>query len=1155
MPRFVPRQRKHKVLARSKSKQHESQISSKKAKRLEKYLEAKLKKDENVALVRKLEKGKVDTTYFQSSKHLGKRTFNDYVEDGPARPRSFQSTRGPTEYASDVDSEDSFEQDNGDAFGDSNEHISTESATTSAGAGLKAPLAIGADGMPVIQTRQKPKKTRLEVPAAELPWDGFDSESSDEDDQTSDSEEGGVSGASDSHSDNDGPTESADQSEDDSGREDSKDSDTSSGTSAKPRNSAFKAWAQGQVNKSLGHMPSYEQALDASATLPPVASFSNTPRPVEPHPFADPRQTGMDDSQLDPRSNRKAFSVPIVRPEDVQESRLNLPIVAEEQRIMEAIYNHPVVLLSGDTGCGKTTQVPQFLFEAGYGNPESSTPGMIGITQPRRVAAVSMSDRVKYELGEHGSKVAHQVRFETSYSSHTAIKYMTDGILLRELSQDVMLSKYSAIIIDEAHERTTNTDVLIGMLSRVVPLRLKLSKDDPSIKPLKLVIMSATFRTSDFLQNPRLFKPDPLPPPLVQVGGRQFPVTVHYARQTQRDYLEEVCRKVIKGHRKLPLGGMLVFLTGQNEILSVRRNLMEALPSTESTFSVPSTHVASYETPREVEDLEFGRTDTHDDFDEIEFITGSEEDDNATEWENNDHAFDLGETPSGVSNIHVLPLYSQLPSTEQRRVFQAPPPGSRLIILATNVAETSLTIPGIRYVFDAGRCKERVFDQTTGVQSFPTNWISKASAKQRAGRAGRTGPGHCYRLYSSAVYERDFLDHAKPEITRTPIENVVLQLKSFQVPNVLKFPFPTVPPRSSLARAEALLKNLGALAVDGRITSIGTNLSTYPVSPRLSKMLNVCVSSHPELIGHAVAIAAALSVGELFVPENPMKSTDEDATPEDVQRSKGQNRARAFLSKTDPKSDVIKVLTAVLKYGKADNKEAFCETTFTRSKAMQEVAKLRSQLWSIVRTHNPSLLSPRGSPLASEECTILNEMVASGYVDQVAVRADLAPNPQEMPRKPRRAIDVPYLPLMPLQSHPQTLTDRAVFLHPSSVLARLSPNELPTYIAYSHLQQSQPELIGPDRIARKKTRMFPLAPIQGEQLARLAHDTPLLEYSKPIGHKITMLGGFPQRRECWLIPSMVGAAGAIGWPLPARKVVQRRDVKDNSGWAIENFLL
>ena len=208
--------------------------------------------------------------------------------------------------------------------------------------------------------------------------------------------------------------------------------------------------------------------------------------------------------------------------------------------------------------------MPQFLFEAGYGSPNSPTPGMIGVTQPRRVAAVSMAKRVGDEMGDQGKRVAYQIRFEGTTSAQTAIKFMTDGVLLREVAQDIALRKYSAIIIDEAHERSVNTDILVGMLSRVVKLREEMALEDTSISPLKLIIMSATLRVTDFTQNNTLFS---TPPRILQAEGRQHPVTNHFAKRTHHDYVEESFRKISKAHKKLPPGAFLVCLLSIFEIL------------------------------------------------------------------------------------------------------------------------------------------------------------------------------------------------------------------------------------------------------------------------------------------------------------------------------------------------------------------------------------------------------------------------------------------------------------------------------------------------------------------------------------------------------------------------------------------------------------
>lgn len=314
------------------------------------------------------------------------------------------------------------------------------------------------------------------------------------------------------------------------------------------------------------------------------------------------------------------------------------------------------------------------------------------------------------------------------------------------------------------------------------------------IKPLKLVIMSATLRVSDFTENRQLF---PQPPPLLKAEARQHPVTVHFSRRTPSDYAGETFKKVCKIHRRLPPGGkylylspaaytnknetncikgILVFLTGQNEIMALLRRLRASFPFKDMKMkngkatvyqqgrSAPVVSISAREAVVETEDVEFGGSPKLDP-DESDSDSILDEDDD-----------DLGEGMAITDTdtpLHVLPLYSLLPTKDQLMVFEEAPEGSRMCILATNVAETSLTIPGIRYVVDCGRSKERNFDKTTGVQSFDIGWISKASAMQRAGRSGRTGPGHCYKLYSSAVYERDFPEFAEAEILRMPIEGML----------------------------------------------------------------------------------------------------------------------------------------------------------------------------------------------------------------------------------------------------------------------------------------------------------------------------------------------------------------------------------------------
>ncbi|KAJ5127643.1 ATP-dependent RNA helicase DHR1, partial [Penicillium atrosanguineum] len=1155
---------------RAELRDQHSNVSGKKQKRLDKYIENKLRKEENVELLKKLAEAKVDTSYLHSSRDLGKRRRENEGIPVPIVGRTQAKTTSKRDLEDDSDDSDADLK----ASDPATDPIPEPKPQAAVGSGLKRPLELGPDGFPIIKKRKRGNKPApAPAPVKEVAWEGFDSgeeESSDKDEEMdSDRSEDEAKDGSEDEEDDDDDSEgtSSDGSSDEDDEDEEEESDEEEGpTKIKPRESAFKSWARQQIN----------EAVDFNSTNGPM-SMEHQPDAFAP-PRKEPKNEVYEEEPL-PRELevttgnpfRKAFSVNVDRSEDIQTARMGLPVVGEEQKIMEAIYNNDTVVIWGATGSGKTTQLPQFLFEAGFGNPDSPNPGLIGVTQPRRVAAVSMANRVSQELGQFSDKVSYQIRFESTASKKTAIKFMTDGILLREIADDFSLLKYSIIIIDEAHERSVNTDILIGMVSRIVGLRKSMSKEDPTVQPLKVVIMSATLRISDFTENVSLFRQGP--PPLVQAEGRQYPVTVHFARKTQRDYVEEAFRKVSRGHRKLPPGGMLVFLTGQNEIRQLAKKLKGAFKPTERGDTASAkVEISANDAPLEVEDMELGGTevnDNADDYDDDFEITGLDEQDDE------DDGFDLGEDAVDASTrVHVLPLYSQLPTKEQMKVFEPPPENSRLIILATNVAETSLTIPGIKYVFDCGRAKEKQFDLFTGVQSFQIGWISKASASQRAGRAGRTGPGHCYRLYSSAVYEGDFAEYTDPEILRTPIEGVVLQMKSMGLHNVINFPFPTPPSRHGLAKAEKLLKNLGALSGEGQVTQIGRRLSTYPLSPRFGKMLYI--GHQHGCMPYVIALVAALAVGDLFVnqlefnPPRPKasekKNDDSDSSDDErpvytnadrledterEQRAKDYARVHRLLSKHDDNSDALKYLSAICAYAYAPDGDAFSEQMFLRAKAFKEASQLRRQLTDIVRSNNPGLLAPYEAKLPEptpKQVKALKQIVTAGFIDHVAIRADLAPIPPEQERAPRRAIDVPYLTLFrSREGNNQELSERAVYVHPTSILSKLSPKEMPQYIIYSHLQQSATVVEG----QTPKIRMFPLVTPSGLQLAAIAHDTPLIEYGKPIG-KTEVLEGIPQRRSCWVIPSLVGDAGGTGWPLPAKKVVQTKDPRE--GWLIEKFV-
>ncbi|KAL2152433.1 hypothetical protein VTH82DRAFT_5617 [Thermothelomyces myriococcoides] len=1155
-------------------------VSSKKAKRLEKYIENKLKKDENRELLAKLAANKIDTSLFTSSKSLGqtketkrealRRTLREQNAGLPLdksaasllyQRRKIGEGEGSEEGGS-SDSESDVEEDAGAQEVQqkqlASEEISqppapTQPAPPALGSGLKRPLEVDESGRPILAKRQKrggvKTKFSVEAPAVYVEsgseeWNGFSEGSSEVSDEDSDSDEssaGGSGGSEDEESDessSDGDVESSEGDMD-------VDDDEAAKEIRKQRSSAFKAWAHQQRNEALGYNP-----IDSTSTIlniPKPANFK--PRPVEEDPLP---------IELQPTTNvtRKAYTVGVTRDPEIQEARYNLPVVAEEQKIMEAIHNNDVVVICGATGSGKTTQVPQFLFEAGYGAPDGPTPGMIGVTQPRRVAAVSMSKRVAQELGNYSHVVGYQIRFEGTVDPKTAIKFMTDGVLLREVAQDFALRKYSAIIIDEAHERSVNTDILIAILSRVVKLRAELEKEDPSIKPLKIIIMSATLRVEEFTNNTRLFK---TPPRVIEVEGRQHEVTIHFAKKTRHDYVEDAFRKISKGHRKLPPGGMLVFLTGQGEISRLSKRLKAAFGGM-TTAEGPKVRISGNEAPIEVEDIDFGETEdrnAHDGYDEVE--SGSDID----EEEEKEFELEDEESGTGPRRMHILPLYSLLPTKEQMKVFEPPPEGSRLVILATNVAETSLTIPGIRYVFDCGRSKERKYDPVSGVQSFEIDWISKASAKQRAGRAGRTGPGHCWRLYSSAVYERDFPEFSPPELLRMPIEGVVLQLKSMNLQHVVNFPFPSPPDRQSIVKAERLLTYLSAISPSGQITPVGASMSIFPLAPRFARIL--LVGHLHDCLPYTIAMIAGLSAGEIFVPENQaipaaVEQTEEFRTNEEVIAEDKRARIRkAFNSvhrnfcSLDDKSDAMKILQVVGEFAYEPTEE-WCESHFVRYKVLKEVMQLQTQLANLVKTNMPAFANfklpeklPRPTP---QQVQVLKQMVAAGFVDQVAIRADKAPNPPEMYRKPQRAIDVPYIPLIPLDSGDQgTLdpADKLVYIHPSSPLAHLSAEECPEYVVYAHLQRAG-NVLDDGSGKKPKTRMHALTDLTGAQLANVAKGTPLLTYSKPI--KEVQGSDDGKTREVWVVPYLRAETGhGLGWPLPMRKIKQKRVL--GKGWVVE----
>ncbi|KAF4745931.1 putative pre-mRNA-splicing factor ATP-dependent RNA helicase dhx16, partial [Perkinsus olseni] len=417
------------------------------------------------------------------------------------------------------------------------------------------------------------------------------------------------------------------------------------------------------------------------------------------------------------------------------------------------VKKYPVLVLVGETGSGKTTQMPQYLHEAGY-----TKFGKIGCTQPRRVAAMSVAARVSDEMGvKLGHEVGYSIRFEDKTSDSTIIKYMTDGMLLREFLGEPDLASYSIMIIDEAHERTLHTDILFGLVKDLLAFR----------KDFKVIISSATIdaqKFSMYFENA----------PIFNVPGRRYPVTIHYTIAPEANYIEAAVTTVLQIHLTQPLNGdILVFMPGQQEIE-----------------------------------------------DAMELIT-----------------FRTRGLGSRMAELRVLPIYASLPTDMQAKIFEPTPPGARKAIIATNIAETSLTIDNIVYVVDPGFCKQTGYNPKTGMESLQEVPCSRASADQRAGRAGRVRAGKSFRLFTRWAFEHEMEAQNAPEILRTNLGGVVLMMKSIGIDDLLNFDFMDPPPPQTLAKALEQLYALQALSSTGQLTKLGRRMATLPMDPCMSKAI------------------------------------------------------------------------------------------------------------------------------------------------------------------------------------------------------------------------------------------------------------------------------------------------------------------------------
>uniref|UniRef100_A0A8D0PLK1 ATP-dependent RNA helicase DHX33 n=1 Tax=Sus scrofa TaxID=9823 RepID=A0A8D0PLK1_PIG len=609
-------------------------------------------------------------------------------------------------------------------------------------------------------------------------------------------------------------------------------------------------------------------------------------------------------------------------PEAVEQQRRSLPIFQARGQLLAQLRNLDSAILIGETGSGKTTQIPQYLYEGGIGRQ-----AVIAVTQPRRVAAISLATRVSDEKRtELGKLVGYTVRFDDVTSDNTKIKFLTDGMLLREAISDSLLRKYSCVILDEAHERTIHTDVLFGVVKAAQRRRKELGKlplkvgaagcaaaagkprgpgsrvggatqgwglgeaglvshpatPAPAPSRMQVIVMSATMDVDLFSQ---YFNGAPV----LYLEGRQHPIQIFYTKQPQQDYLHAALVSVFQIHQEAPCSqDILVFLTGQEEIEAMSRTCRDI-----------AKHL-----------------------------------------------------PDGCPSMLVLPLYASLPYAQQLRVFQGAPKGCRKVIIATNIAETSITITGIKYVVDTGMVKAKKYNPDSGLEVLAVQRVSKTQAWQRTGRAGREDSGVCYRLYTEDEFEK-FDKMTVPEIQRCNLASVMLQLLAMRVPDVLTFDFMSKPSPEHIQAAIAQLELLGALdRKDDQLTltPMGRKMAAFPLEPRFAKA--ILLSPTFQCTEEMLTIVSLLSVDSvLYSPPS--------------RRDEVQSARKKFMAS---EGDHITLLNIYRAFRNTGGNKDWCKENFVNSKNMMLVAEVRAQLRDICLKMSMPILSSRGDTERIRRC-------------------------------------------------------------------------------------------------------------------------------------------------------------------------------------------
>ncbi|KAF8440863.1 pre-mRNA splicing factor [Boletus edulis BED1] len=594
----------------------------------------------------------------------------------------------------------------------------------------------------------------------------------------------------------------------------------------------------------------------------------------------------------------------------IEETRKSLPVYTYREELLDAIKEHQVLIVVAETGSGKTTQLPQYLHEAGY-----TAGGLkIGCTQPRRVAAMSVAARVAEEMGTKvGYEVGYSIRFEDCTSDKTVLKYMTDGMLMREFLTEPDLAGYSALIIDEAHERTLSTDILFALVKDIARFRPE----------LRLLISSATMDAEKFSE---YFDGAPV----FYVPGRRYPVDIHYTPQPEANYLHAAITTVFQIHTTQPKGDILVFFTGQDEIEAAQENLQETARA-------------------------------------------------------------LG---NKIAELIICPIYANLPSDMQAKIFEPTPPGARKVVLATNIAETSITIDGVVFVIDPGFVKQNVYNPRTGMSSLVVVPCSRASANQRAGRAGRVGPGKAFRLYTKWAFSNELEENTVPEIQRTNLGMTVLLLKSLGINNFMEFEFMDPPPGETLIRALELLYALGALNDRGELTKLGRRMAEFPVDPMLSKV--IIESEKYVCTDEVLTIISMLSESSSLFYRPKDKKLHADQARQNFVRAGG---------------DHFTLLNVWEQWADTNYSQQFCYEQFLQFKSLSRARDIRDQLAGlcerveVVVKSNPN----------SNDNTPIQKAITSGYFYNTA--------------QLQRSGD----------SYRTLKTNQTVYIHPSSSLFQHQP--------------------------------------------------------------------------------------------------------------------